>query len=98
MARDFHLNSLEIRCLAGNSLCSGVLSCALECSPVLETLWRRACWHQKLPRPPSLLPRGAQDGGRRRPPSSAAGEAPQEGAPGAGSHALEAELSSPPCG
>ena len=36
MARDFRRNSLEIRCLPGNSLCSGVLSSALECSPV----WR----------------------------------------------------------
>ena len=41
MARDFRRNCLEIRCLVVNSLCSGVLSCALECSPVLETCWRR---------------------------------------------------------
>jgi len=41
MARDFRRISLEIRCLLGNSLCSGVLSSALECSPVLETFWRR---------------------------------------------------------
>src|SRR2546427_4859161 len=41
MARDFRRNLLEIRCLVVDSLCSGVLCCALECSPVLETFWRR---------------------------------------------------------
>jgi hypothetical protein len=41
MARDFRRNCQLIRCLVVNSLCSGVLSSALECSPVLETSWRR---------------------------------------------------------
>ena len=42
-AGDFRRNLLEIRCLLGNSLCSGVLSSALECSPVMEIFWRRSC-------------------------------------------------------
>ena len=42
MARDFRRNSLDIRCLVVNSLCSGVLWRPLECSPVLETCWRRS--------------------------------------------------------
>ena len=41
MARDFRRKVLEIRCLVVNLLCSGVLCCALECSPVLEICWRR---------------------------------------------------------
>src|SRR5882672_3020983 len=51
MARDFRRNTLELRCLVVNSLCSGVLSCALECSPVLETLWRRPKSRSSLPTP-----------------------------------------------
>ena len=41
MVHHFRRNSLGIRCLLGDSLCYGVLSSALECSPVLETSWRR---------------------------------------------------------
>ena len=43
MARDFRRNCLTTRCLVANLLCSGVLWCALESSPVLETSWRRSC-------------------------------------------------------
>jgi hypothetical protein len=41
MARDFRSFTLLVNDLRGRVECSGVLASALECSPVMETFWRR---------------------------------------------------------
>ena len=39
MARDFRRNTLEIRCLPGDSLCSGVLPCLGDMLDTVDSGW-----------------------------------------------------------
>ena len=41
MARDFRTSTLLVNDMRGRLECSGVLPSALQCSPVMETFWRR---------------------------------------------------------